>query len=110
MSAKRWALSAFFVWHIASTVLGRARVVKHGAASCCVPPVTLKPTSWPRPSRPSLIELRVRGSAHSSGAGSAAGPMRGVFDAYLGLTGLGQNWQMFSAPPKVHQYLRARYT
>jgi hypothetical protein len=28
---------------------------------------------------------------------------------YVNLTGVAQNWKMFSNPPQVHQYLRVRY-
>jgi hypothetical protein len=35
--------------------------------------------------------------------------MRRAFDTYLALTGLGQNWKMFSSPSSDHRYLRARY-
>ena len=39
----------------------------------------------------------------------ATGPLGAPLREYLSLTGLGQQWRMFSSPPKVDQYVRVRY-
>ena len=99
MSATCWALSTFFVWHIVSTVLGAL------ASSRTVPPV-VEASGHPQANRlaatltPIFDRIATVAAPIPAALDRAAGPMRGVFDGYLALTGLGQNWQMFSAPPK----------
>jgi hypothetical protein len=108
MSAKRWALSAFFVWHIASTVLGAlasSNTVQPVASVSVHPPSNLLAAIL----TPVFDRIAVVAAPIPAALDWAAGPVGGVFDAYLALAGLGQNWKMFYAPPDVHQYLRARY-
>jgi len=108
MSAKRWALSVFFVWHVVSTVLG----------SLDPSNVVLQPVGPPRHPEndplaatltPALDRAAAVAAAFPETLTRVARPLRGMFGAYLEITGLSQNWKMFSAPPEVHQYLRVRY-
>jgi hypothetical protein len=106
MSAKHWALSAYFVWHIVSTVLGAL------GASNTVPPVGAS-------RRPPGDALAAALTPVLDEIAAVVGPVQGAltregsplwpFTRYLAVTGLSQNWRMFSAPPQEHQYLRVRY-
>jgi hypothetical protein len=58
--------------------------------------------------------LALDGAARAAARVEAAllwltGPIRPAVNAYARLTGLSQNWAMFSNPPTLDQYMRVRY-
>jgi len=107
MSAKRWALSVFFVWHVIATSLGSL------ALSDPLPPVGA--SEQPDPNliaatlQPALDSVAAIVTPLPEALARAAGPLRRPAAIYRDIIGTSQNWKMFSIPPQVHQYLRVRY-
>ena len=107
MSAKRWALSAFFVWHVMAIGLGS--LASPGAVVEVGPP--RQPTNDPIAAAltPELDMMAAVVAPVLERVIDAAAPLQRWAAWYLGLTGVAQSWKMFSNPPEVHQYLRIRY-
>jgi hypothetical protein len=107
MTVRRWALSAFFVWHIAATAVGAfgsASAVRPITASDRPPADALAAYLTPVFDRWAVSASSIPGAVER-----LSKPVRWAIDSYLLVTGLGQNWKMFSVPPRVHQYMRVRY-
>jgi hypothetical protein len=107
MSAKRWALSFFFIWHVTAIALGSLQS-----------PGAVVPVGLPRHPDNNVIAAGVTPALDRIASGlapipaainRAAGPVRTFAAAYLEVTGVAQSWKMFSNPPQVFQYLRVRY-
>ena len=106
MSAKHWALSAFFVWHVTSIALGAlaspgtmlpveaATYPPNDALAATITPY-LDPVAAALEDVPAAII-------------EATWPLPGLTAVYRSLTGVSQSWKMFANPPQVHQYLRVR--
>ena len=107
MSFKRWVVSAFIVWHLIAILLGAfgTRVDVTPVASSGSPPGNaLAATFAPALDRAALLAVAIPSIIEG-----IPRPIRTAIDSYLTMIALGQNWKMFSVPPKVHQYLRVRY-
>jgi hypothetical protein len=96
------------VWHIGATIFGSfatsAEVQPIGDASAS------PPSDWLAAAVAPVLDRAAQTVAPLPAAlVGVPGPFRRLVNIYLDVTGLGQNWKMFSGPPKVHQYLRVRY-
>lgn len=107
MPSKRWAVSAFIVWHLVAILVGALGTPAEGRPA----PASDAPPADALSAALSPVFDRVARSATVIPAGLelVARPVRRAINTYLQLIALGQNWRMFSVPPKVHQYLRVRY-
>jgi hypothetical protein len=107
MSLKQWALSVLFVWHLIATVLGAfaSSDEERSVAVSSQPPTDALAALV----TPVLDRIAAAVAPFPSTLARTSGPFRSVTNFYLQITGLGQNWKMFSGPPKVHQYMRVRY-
>jgi hypothetical protein len=107
MSAKQWALSAFFVCHVIATGLGAFQLSGFD--------LTVGPPRYPANDRlaatltPLLDSSAAVVAPALDGLLHATRPIGRLAAAYLDITALGQNWKMFSVPPAVHEYLKVRY-
>ena len=107
MSLKQWALSVFFVWHLIATVLGAfasSDEDRSVVASSQPPTDPLAAIVTPVLDRIAAAVAPLPGALARTSA-----PFRRMTTFYLQITGLGQNWKMFSGPPKVHRTMRVRY-
>ena len=107
MSARRWAVSVFCVWHVLAIGLGS--LASPGAVLEVGPP--RHPTNDPIAAAltPALDTAAAVVAPVLDGIIDAAAPLQRWAAEYLALTGVGQSWKMFTNPPEVHQYLRIRY-
>ncbi len=113
MTTPRWLMSAFIAWHLASitfTALPTGRWVAR-----VEPPVDADTAPLQAPDRPSTVTRAI--DALSRGVAVPVGALRSGVERVLGrpigwyvaLTGLAQNWAMFSNPPQYDRYWRVRY-
>jgi len=107
MSAKRWGLSALFVWHIIAIALGS--LASPGAIPPVGPPRHPTGDVFAATLTPPLDVFAARVSRIPAVFARAAGPLQSLAATYLRGTGVSQSWKMFANPPLVHQYLRVRY-
>jgi hypothetical protein len=107
MSLGRWALSAFFVWHVIAIGLGS--LASPGAVLPVGPPRHPGNDPIAAAVTPRLDTLAAAVAPIPNRISGAAAPLQPLVGRYLQLTGVSQSWKMFSNPPEVHQYLRVRY-
>src|SRR5687767_7336221 len=93
MSSSRWAASLLIVGHLMA--IGIA----------IIPP----PSGRPEVDASNLARGAAAAVASLSTAVHAAGPIQAAVNAYIGVLGLRQRWNMFSKPPANDEYMRVRY-
>src|SRR6185436_7289937 len=104
MSAGRWALSLFFVWHV--TAIGLGSLASPGAV------LPVDPPRYPQDNRlaatltPALDIAAAKISTLPKALLRRTAPLQPFVNSYLRITGVSQSWKMFSNPPETHQYLR----
>jgi hypothetical protein len=107
MSARRFALSVFFAWHVLAIGLGS--LASPGAVLSVGPP--RNPDNDPLAAALTPTLDRVAAAVYPAAGVFDHAPLllRRLVGDYLALTGVSQSWKMFSNPPQVDQYLRVRY-
>ena len=107
MSAKRWALSVFFVWHVIATGLGSLE--PSGFELTVGPPRHPENDPIAATLTPALDSLAAVVAPALDGFIRAARPLGQLAAAYLDIIAVGQHWKMFSIPPNTNEYVRVRY-
>jgi hypothetical protein len=107
MSAKHWMLSVFVVWHLTATTLGS--LASPGAVRPVDPPRHPDHDVVAGTLTPALDSIAAAAAPMPDAVLRGAGPLRRLADLYLQTIGVSQSWKMFSNPPEVDWYLRARY-
>src|SRR5262245_31381810 len=102
MTRTRWIASAFIVWHLTSIAIGSLPTLPWVARD--KPPSIFPAATW------AADQLAWGGSTAVAAAQRVASRAIGKpVNWYIDLTGLGQNWAMFSNPPQYDRYWRVRY-
>ena len=107
MSPKRWAISVFLVAHVTAALVGSISADRTG-----------RPIGPPRNPQNNVLAAALTPVLDSTAAAVApareefirvTAPVQRLTRTYLAVTGLAENWRMFSGQLDIHQYLRVRY-
>jgi len=107
MSATRWAVSLFLIWHITSISLAS---LPPAARPDAIGPAR-HPTDDPIAEMltPALDRAAKTISGFNAVLSAAIRPLRRLTAIYVRATGLRQNWNMFTRPWPDNRYARLRY-
>lgn len=110
MSATRWAVSLFLLWHVTATAVGSIPSADRLEERKVAGP-SRHPNDDPIAAvmTPRLDAIAIDFWRVASGISDAAGSLPAYARLYLRSLGLGQQWTMFGSPPTRDEYMRLRY-
>lgn len=107
MSASRWVISVFLLWHLTALAITAVPAPDRLPAQA---PVTQLPAD-PVARRVAPVLHRVAGwlPVLSAPVCRISSPLQRLASKYMNALGLAQDWRMFANPPLTDEYMRLRY-
>lgn len=107
MSASRWVISVFLLWHLTALVITAVPAPNRLPAQSPVDQVVANPVAG------RFAPVLSRAAGWLPGVSSLirrfVGPIERPASIYMTALGLAQDWRMFSNPPLTDEYMRLRY-